>query len=296
MAATATEEGLAVPKSSRRRRPGICSRRRRPPGRSAPGRDRARARRARARRRRRSTISTGRSRSSRSRSSTRRQPRRRRRKRASRRRRARDLDRLAPALPQGHRQGRPADRRPGGRAREAHRARRPRREAGDGRGEPPPRRLDREALSQPGAPVPRPDPGGNDRPRPRGREVRLAQGLQVLDVCDVVDPAGGRPRARRQGPHDPDARPCRREAEQDRPLRAQAARRALPRADCRSRSRSISTSRSKRSSRSCAARRRRSRSRSRSATRRSRSSATSSPTRTCRCPTRPPRSRCARRR
>jgi RNA polymerase primary sigma factor len=38
-----------------------------------------------------------------------------------------------------------------------------------------------------------------------------------------VDPPGGRPRARRQGADDPDARPRRREAEQDRPLRAEAA-------------------------------------------------------------------------
>ena len=33
----------------------------------------------------------------------------------------------------------------------------------------------------------------------------------------MVDPPGGRARARRQGAHDPDARPRRREAEQDRP-------------------------------------------------------------------------------
>ena len=64
---------------------------------------------------------------------------------------ARGLDRHAAALPQGHRQGAAADRGAGGRAGEADRARRARREAGDGRGEPPPRRLDREALPQPGA-------------------------------------------------------------------------------------------------------------------------------------------------
>ena len=82
-----------------------------------------------------------------------------------------------------------------------------------------------------GLPVPRPDPGGHDRARPRRREVRLPQGLQVLDVRDVVDPPGGRARARRQGPDDPHARPRRREAEQDPPRRAQAARRARARAD-----------------------------------------------------------------
>ena len=113
-----------------------------------------------------------------------------------------------------------------------------------------------------GLPVPRPDPGGDDRARPRRREVRLPQGLQVLDVRDVVDPPGRRARARRQGPDDPDARARRREAEQDPPRRAEAARRARPRADVggdRGRARPDA---SRRSSRSGAPRRRRSRSRS----------------------------------
>ena len=151
------------------------------------------------------------------------------------------LGRLAAALPQGRRQGRPADRRAGGRAREAHRARRPSREAGDGRGEPAPRRLDRQALPQPGPAVPRPDPGGDDRPRARRREVRLAQGLQVLDLRDLVDSPGGRAGARRQGADDPHAGPRRREAEQDHAHRAQAARRARPRADERGDRASTST-------------------------------------------------------
>ncbi len=50
-----------------------------------------------------------------------------------------------------------------------------------------------------GLPVPRPDPGGDDRSRPGGGEVRLPQGLQVLDLRHLVDPPGGRPGARRQG-------------------------------------------------------------------------------------------------
>ena len=192
--------------------------------------------------------------------------------------RGRDLDRHAAALPQGHRQGAAPHRRAGGRAREADRARRARREAGDGRGEPPARRLDREALPQPGPAVPRPDPGGDDRARPRGREVRLPQGLQVLDLRDLVDPPGRRPRDRRQGPDDPDAGSRRREAQQDPPLRAEAARRARARADDpRDRPRPR-LQRSRRSSRSGARRRRPSRSRSRSATTTSPSSATSSPT------------------
>ena len=136
--------------------------------------------------------------------------------------RAGDHDRRAAALPEGHRQGSAAHGGAGGRAREAHRARRARGEAGDGGGEPPPRRLDREALSQPGAPVPRPDPGGDDRARPRGGEVRLPQGLQVLDVRDLVDPPGGRAGDRGQGPDDPHARARRREAQPDHALGAEA--------------------------------------------------------------------------
>src|SRR5436305_89072 len=89
---------------------------------------------------------------------------------------ARDLDGLAAALPEGGRQGRPADGGAGGRARETDRARRPSREAGDGRGEPPPRRLDREEVPQPGAAVPRPDPGGDDQHRER-RVLELRYGL-----------------------------------------------------------------------------------------------------------------------
>ncbi len=62
----------------------------------------------------------------------------------------------------------------------------------------------------------------------RRREVRLSQGLQVLDVRDLVDPPGDRARARRQGAHDPHPGARRREAQQDRPRRAQARHRARP--------------------------------------------------------------------
>ncbi|CAA9493336.1 MAG: RNA polymerase sigma factor RpoD, partial [uncultured Solirubrobacteraceae bacterium] len=80
---------------------------------------------------------------------------------------------------------------------------------------------------------PRPDPGGDARPRARGREVRLPQGLQVLDLRDVVDPPGDRPRAGRQGAHHPHPGPRGREAQQDRPRRAQAGHRAGSRAHSR---------------------------------------------------------------
>ena len=58
-----------------------------------------------------------------------------------------------------------------------------------------------------GLPAPRPDPGGERGPGARGREVRLPQGLQVLHVRDVVDPAGHHPLHRRPVAHDPAPRP-----------------------------------------------------------------------------------------
>ena len=122
---------------------------------------------------------------------------------------------------------------PGGRAREADRARRPDREAADDPVESAARRLDREELPQPGAPFSRPDPGGHARPDPCGREVRLAPRLQVLHLRHLVDPPGGRARARGQGAGDPDAGPHRRADAQDEPGRAAPLDRARPRADAR---------------------------------------------------------------
>ena len=142
----------------------------------------------------------------------------------------RAVARLAAALPARDRQGAAAHRRPGGLPGQADRARRHVREDADDRGQPPPRRLDREGLPRPRALVPRPDPGGLARADPRGREVRLPQGLQVLDVRDVVDPPGGHARDRRQGAHDPDPGAHGREAEQGRAHRAPARAAARPRA------------------------------------------------------------------
>ena len=167
-----------------------------------------------------------------------------------------------------------------------------RREAAHDPGEPAPRRLDREELPQPGPAVPRPDPGGHARPDPRGREVRLAPGLQVLDLRDLVDPPGGRARARGQGADDPDARPHRRAAAEDEPRRADALDAARPRAHARGDRGGGLARRSSRRSR-CARRRvRRRASTSPSARPRTRSSATSSPAR-ARCPRKRSRSRCA---
>ena len=91
----------------------------------------------------------------------------------------------------------------GGRDRATDRARRPRGEEPDDQLEPPPRGLDRQELPGPRPVAARPDPGGDHRPDPRRREVRLAQGLQVLDLRDVVDQAGRAARRRQQGAHDP---------------------------------------------------------------------------------------------
>src|SRR5947208_7456553 len=58
--------------------------------------------------------------------------------------------------------------------------------------EPPHRRLDREELPQPGPALPRIDPGGHARPDTLRREVRLAAGLQVLDLRQQVVPEARR--------------------------------------------------------------------------------------------------------
>ena len=82
--------------------------------------------------------------------------------------------------------------------------------------------------------VPRPHPGGVARSGSGRREVRLPQGVQVLDVCDLVDSArGGDPGDRRQGAHDPDPRAHGREVEQGCPHRAPARPAPRPRAASR---------------------------------------------------------------
>ena len=194
--------------------------------------------------------------------------------------------RLAAPLPALDRPGRPAHRRPGGRAGEADRARRHGGQAAHGRGQPAPGGLDREGLPGPRPHLPRPDPGGLAGADPRGREVRLPARLQVLDVRDLVDPPGGDAGDRRQGADDPDPRPHGREAEPGGPRRAPARAAAGPRAGAGGDRRGAEVhgargARHPARSRSC-----RSRWRSRSATRRTPSWATSSPTTRSRSPTR----------
>ena len=94
--------------------------------------------------------------------------------------------------------------------------------------EPAPRRLDRAELPGPRADLARPDPGRDHRADPRGREVRLAQRVQVLDVRDVVDQAGGPARRPEQVADDPDSGARGRARAEGRPRRARAPRRARP--------------------------------------------------------------------
>ncbi|CAA9521624.1 MAG: RNA polymerase sigma factor RpoD, partial [uncultured Solirubrobacteraceae bacterium] len=145
----------------------------------------------------------------------------------------RALPRLAAPVPALDRQGPAADRRRGGLPRQTHRARRHGRQAAHGRGQPAPRRVDRQGLPRPWPDLPRSHPGGLARPHPRGREVRLPPRLQVLDVRDVVDPPGRHPRDRRQGPDDPHPGPHGGEAQQGRARRAPARPVARPRAHAR---------------------------------------------------------------
>ncbi len=88
-------------------------------------------------------------------------------------------------------------------------------------------------LPGPRALAARPDPGGHHRPDPGGREVRLPQGLQVLDLRHLVDPPGRPARRRQQGAHDPDPGAHRRARAEDRPRRARPDREAGARADGR---------------------------------------------------------------
>jgi RNA polymerase primary sigma factor len=74
---------------------------------------------------------------------------------------------------------------------------------GNGRGQPAPRDLDRQEIHQPRPAIPRSDPGRQYRPDEGGRQIRIPPRLQVLDLCDLVDPAGDHPLDRRPGPHHP---------------------------------------------------------------------------------------------
>ena len=123
-------------------------------------------------------------------------------------------------------------------------------EARADRGEPAPRRLDREEVHEPRTAVPRPDSGRQHRPDEGGREIRAPARLQVLDVRDVVDPPGDHARHRRPGAHDPHPRAHDRDDQQADAHVAVARAGARPRAQRRGDRRSAWTCRSPRSARS----------------------------------------------
>ena len=102
---------------------------------------------------------------------------------------------------------------------------------GNGRGQPPPRDLDRQEIHQPRPAVPRSDPGRQYRPDEGGRQIRIPPRLQVLDLRHVVDPAGDHPLDRRPGAHHPHSRAHDRDHQQDRSHLAPDAQRDRPRAD-----------------------------------------------------------------
>ena len=77
------------------------------------------------------------------------------------------------------------------------------RQEGDGRGQPAPGDLDRQEVHQPRPAVPGSDPGRQHRPDEGGRQVRIPPRLQVLDLCDLVDPPGDHALDRRSGAHHP---------------------------------------------------------------------------------------------
>ena len=123
-------------------------------------------------------------------------------------------------------------------------------EEGAGRGQPPPRGLDRQEVHEPRPAVPGPHPGGQHRPHEGRGQVRVQARLQVLDLRHVVDPPGHHPRDRRPGAHHPHPRAHDRDDQQAHPHVARARPGARAASPPRRRSRSGWTSRSPRSARS----------------------------------------------
>ena len=116
----------------------------------------------------------------------------------------------AQALRPRDRRRAPAHRGGGARARTTEGRGRRRRPPQADRVEPQARDVDHAQLHPRGRRAARPDPGGQPRPHARRRQVRLDDGLQALDVRDLVDPAGRPAGAGGAEPDDPPARPHRR--------------------------------------------------------------------------------------
>ena len=121
----------------------------------------------------------------------------------------------------------------GGRARQAHREGRPRGQGADDQLEPAAGRLAGPALPGPRPVDGGPGPGGNARPDPRGREVRLAARIQVLHLRDALDPPGDPARAAEPRPDDPGPGPRGPAPGQGPQARERAERQAPARADRR---------------------------------------------------------------
>ena len=82
------------------------------------------------------------------------------------------------------------------------------RAAGNDRAQSAPRRVDRQALREARPSAAGPHRGRKPRADACAGEVRTRARLPLLDLCDMVDPAGGRARGHESGTHDPAAGPC----------------------------------------------------------------------------------------
>ena len=100
------------------------------------------------------------------------------------------------------------------------------RQAEAGRGQPPSGGVHCQAVCGPWYAVSGSDSGGQSGPHQSRGEIRLHQGLQVLHLRHLVDPAGHHPRHCRSGPYHPDPCPHGGDYQQGHPC--------LPAAACRS--------------------------------------------------------------
>ncbi len=125
---------------------------------------------------------------------------------------------------------------PGGVPAPLHQGRNGRRDRAGGEaradgGQPPPRRLDCQTLSESWFVIPRPDPGRQHRPDEGGGPLPVPPRLQVLDLRHLVDPPGDHKGDRRQRANDSSAGARDRVVEQAGKGAQGAAHRAWPRAD-----------------------------------------------------------------
>ena len=111
------------------------------------------------------------------------------------------------------------------------RARKPPGEEGNDRGQFAPRDFDRQEIHQSRPAIPRSHPGRQYRPDEGGGQIRIPPRLQILDLRDLVDPAGDHALDRRSGAHHPHSRAHDRDHQQAGAHLAPDAARDRPRAD-----------------------------------------------------------------